>query len=346
MKIEREKKDSLKITGKIYAQFSQDVKNAKDKDETNGNTFEITRAYLQFKKKIGGPFSIKVTADAIKGLKDSAGDTNEDYEFFLKNAYIQGKNKFGAVTLTGQLGLIGTPLIGITDKLSDYRWIYNNFFDKAKNLSVNTGDSSADLGLSVKADINKLVSVTGAVTNGEGYKDVTEDDKNSGKAFYGLLSITPIKGLYINGYFRTENEEVDNSTKSYYNTDVTYYGGGVAWKSSIIKAGANYIIGKRKDDDPSLTDSTKNDFKLLDCWLNVNLKDVTGYPVLILGRYAFGEDKKVTDSKVTYWGAGLGYKFNKNFRLAAYYENYKYADETTYPEKDNQTFYVKAEAKY
>lgn len=342
----KEKSSDVKIKGKIFMQYEQELNDAKDKDETKTGTFEVTRAYIQILKNIGGPFSIKITGDAIKGIKDSNGDTGKHYDFYLKNAYLQGKGNVGMFALKAQLGLIGTPLIGITDKMSDYRWIYNNFFDKAKNLNVQNGESSADLGFSLNAKIMDKVSVTGAVVNGEGYKSVDENEKNSGKAYYGLLSVTPLKGLYINGYLRLENEEVDNSKKSYYAKDSIYYGGGIGWKNKLIKIGFNYIIGKRTDDDPALTDSTVNEFKLFDSWLNINLETFTGMPILILGRFAFGEDDKVTDSMVTYWGAGLGYRFNKNFRLAAYLDNYKYDDSATYTETNQQSFYIKAEAKY
>ncbi len=123
-------------------------------------------------------------------LKSEGTDSNGDdvetetpyYGFFLKNAYLQAKNDLGAATLTTQFGLIGTPVIGLADKVSDYRWIYNNFIDKSKNLLGTSIDTSADLGISVKADIMKMVSITGAYMNGEGYKGVDVLSQEQGQA--------------------------------------------------------------------------------------------------------------------------------------------------------------------
>ena len=110
-----------------------------------------------------------------------------------------------------------------------------------------------------------------------------------------------------------------------------------AWKTDLIKTGFNWATGE-KDDDGTVTAK----ITIFDAWLNVNLDSVIGMPILILGRYATGED---TEAKVetTYMGAGIGYQFNRSVRMALYYEEYASDD---YNEDTQTNFYVKAEAKY
>ncbi len=347
------KKNDLKIGGKIYAQYYYELQDSDNSDDTAEKNFSVTRAYIKLKKNIGGPFSIHITADALQlkssdsvDITDSGGDAatvdvkpeTPYYDFFLKNAFIMGKEDFGAVNITGNFGLIGTPIIGLSGKLSDYRWIYNDFIDKSKNLTGTSIDTSTDLGLSVKADIMKIVTLTGAYCNGEGYKHVAEDARNSGKSVYGLVSITPFKGLFLNGFIRNENKEVDNSAMEYTKKDSRYYGGGLALKSDILKAGFNYIPRAKNEEDGKKT----TDITLLDIWLHANFNSAVGVPVLLLGRYAKGEDKK-SDIKTTYIGGGLGYQFNKNFRVAAYYEEYK---NDSFAEGKQKNVYIKTEAKF
>ena len=325
----------LKIGGKIYLQWQDDL-------ESNENTFGVTRAYLQLAKKLDEMFSIKVTADAIHELPSDATVNDEEvtakssaYEFYLKNAYLKGANKImDGLKYSFSIGMIGTPNIGLVDNMSDYRWIYNNYLDKSKDLLGTSLDSSADLGVNLNLNIMKMVSVTGAITNGEGYKSTNDDSK--GKAFYGMVSVNPFQlgedkkgdGLFLNGFMRREDDIVQDGDNL-----VEYYGAGVAWKSALIKAGGNYFWAKKKASDTKYT--------LVDCYANANLDSVIKLPVLAMGRFAYGKDNDNDDSKVTKIAGGVGYKFNKSFRTAVYYEKTRY--ETT---ASNDMFYVKAEAKY
>jgi len=324
--------DDLKIKGKAYIQWQDDL-------EEDQHSFGVTRAYLQFLKKLDDTFSVKITADAINNLPsdDSAGNTSKSntYEFYLKNAYLNAKKKItDDLKCSFSLGMIGTPNIGVVDSLSDYRWVYNNYLDKSKNILGTSLDTSADLGASLNFNIMKMVSLTGALTNGEGYKQASEE--SNGKSIYGTVSINPFKlgedkkgdGLFINGYLKRTNGFVEDGDNL-----LSYYGGGVAWKSKLIKVGANIYAGEKKSSDQK--------FSLFDSYLHSNLDCVIKMPVLVMGRFAFGKDKDNSDSKVTKMGIGAGYKFCKSVRSLLYYEKTQY--ETI---KSNDMLYLKTEVKY
>ncbi len=50
------------------------------------------------------------------------------------------------------------------------------------------------MGLKADLTIMKMVTLTGMYSNGDGYR-YTEEQKATDKAYWGVLSITPIKGL-------------------------------------------------------------------------------------------------------------------------------------------------------
>ena len=361
-KKEEQKKPEVKLEGKIFAEYKQNL----EKDVANYYYgFAVTRAYLTGKAKIDDVWSAKITIDAgnIEALGKDGDDptknvttTSRGYEFFVKNAYVQAAPSFGDYGLVLQFGMIGTPIIGLIDDISDYRWVYNNYIDKAGDVLINPNDStkslsidtSADLGASLKIDImkygdkkkNAMVSVTGAVMNGEGYKKTDESTNGyRGKAMYAQITVNPIAEVFISGYMRRE---------AYAATLLnTFYGGTIGYDSKIIKAGVSYIMGKKGE----LTDDEK--YTILDLYVNANLNDVAGLPVLIMGRYAMGSYKQgdtisTSASKVTVMAIGAGYQFNDYVRFLAYYENkqskaYKalYSDDG-----DLQAFYVKSEIKF
>ena len=342
---ETEKKDSsdLKISGKVYLQYAHQIKDANDKDISKTRAFQVTRAYITLEKQLSDIFSVKVNADAID-LDDGNAEDEHVYDFFLKNAYLQAKNKFDDnFSVTVQAGLLGTPITGLVDNQSGYRWINNNYIDQSKkmfglNSGSKLGENSTDLGLNVKFDIMKMVDLTYTVTNGEGYKQIEEAEKESGKAQYAVATIKPIRGIFINGYLRHALEQIENKDKSEVEKSDMYYGGGLGFDMIGVKVGGTYSYGFHK------TDGDKDHkYSLMDIYFNANLKEMTEVPVLVYGRFAMGEDKEVDDAKTTVWAFGAGYQFNKHFKAGLYFENYSYEDAAN---DDERTLYVKAEAKY
>jgi len=362
---EEEKKPELNLKGKAYIEYMNQTK--VQEDDKKLNTFQIKRVYLTWKKELSSIWSARVTTDV--GQVDSTGDFTIDqgdldggitptddydgetssstnsYTVYLKYAYVQGKKDFGPVSAKMQLGMIGTPAIGLTDDVSDYRWVNNNYIDHAKMLLFDTSgkgtsiDNSADAGVRLDLELMKMVTLTGMYSNGEGYKKVDEPSSN-GKAMYGMLTVTPVEGLALAGFYRNE---VTNEFESGDNYKM-YYGGGISYSTDLIKIGANYVLPEVK----KAGTKTVADAYLLDTWLNVNLNSVAGMPVLIMGRYAMAENEEAndvldTDSRVTIWAAGVGYQFVKGFQALAYLENRTFEAEGT---DDEQTFYVKTEVKF
>ena len=353
---EEEKKPELNLKGKAYIQYMNQTK-VQDGDKKL-NSFQIQRVYLTWKKELNSVWSARVTTDV--GQVDSTGETETGdevetettpYAVYLKYAYVQGKKDFGPVSAKMRFGMVGTPAIGYTDDVSDYRWVNNNYIDHAKQLLIAVDgptvddakaqsiDNSADAGVRLDLELMKMVTLTGMYSNGDGYKKVAEPTSN-GKAMYGMLTVTPIEGLAIAGFYRNEVTNEAEAGDNY----IMYYGGGISYSTDLVKIGANYVLPEKKKDGE---DAVKDAY-LLDTWLNVDLNSVAGMPILIMGRYAMAENEEANDvydidSKVTIWAAGLGYQFVKGFRALAYLENRTFEQEGV---DDEQTFYVKTEVKF
>lgn len=342
-------KSKIDLSAVIFMEYSYDLDNNQKTDVTT-HGFNITRTYLNAEKKINDNFKARLTLDSALAGKFE----EQTYNVFVKFAYIDGFHEFNEKTkINFQAGLIGTPVVGLIDGLSDYRWIYNNYIDKSNDLGVDLKDSSADLGMSATFDLLKLVSVTGAYMNGEGFSKLGEDGanppteyKNSGKSFYGAVSFNPFKtkqggkgkkdeGLYLNSFGKYEKIEIENKDAGALDKTNYYYGGGLAWFSAFIKTGAYYIICIDK------SKTVKEKSTLLDSYVNVNLDTLIKMPVLVMGRFAMGDgNTKPASDEVKIFAGGAGYKFNDNFRILAYYQY------TKQPLADEQAAYIKTETKF
>lgn len=333
-----EPKPVVDVSGVLYLDWGYVQKaNEASTLKEGSDTMRLQRAYLNFAKKIDDMWSVKVTLDgvgvttkeaSIDGVDDGVSDPDlpdDDLEvtnstkannvMFIKNAYVQMKKDLDPITLTVQYGVVGTPIIGAGDGMSGARWIYNTYMDKSADLLGDAVDvSSADLGLKADISVMKMVTLTGMYANGSGYK-FTEDQQVADKAYWGVLSITPIKELAINGYYHTR----DVAPGSDDNT-VTYYGGGIGWSDKSFKVGGNFILGER--DAASSEPENKKDYMLYEVFANINLADVAGVPVLVYGKYAYGESEADDDVKIegTQIWAGLGYQFNKSVQVMALYQ--------------------------
>ncbi|HRZ26888.1 MAG TPA: hypothetical protein P5346_10000 [Spirochaetota bacterium] len=330
-----EKKDDkginppLGLSGRMYLEFRADTMvEGKAK-----NTFALTRAYLTYERVLWGPLSFNITSDVGTGMKSESSDTSvkvagQSYEFFIKNAYIQAAHAWDFLALKGQFGIITTPAIGLLGRMQDLRWVYNDYsFDKSADVNVETGDTSADVGLTLSARIYQYVELTYALCHGEGWKKPVES--YDGKAHYGTISIIPHKWVYINGYINQERTEK-------YKTNF-YYGGGVAFVADFLKIGGNYVLhGVKEGDVGAYT------YHLIEAWLHFNLGSfVKQAPVLVIGRFSYGMKNADQDKPTVLLAGGLGYQFNKHIRLLAYYESYKTKDEP-----GNAAFYIKSEARF
>ena len=327
-------KAASEVSGRMYFQAGMDLDDKQEATNDTAYSYQIKRVYLTYKNKLNDVWSVMVRTD-VKA-QDFGG--KDRYSLFIKNAYFQGKWAFGAAKITLQGGMFGTPNTGFMYSMSDYRWVDDTYLDQSKVVlpNGNYGETSADMGFKVKIDISML-SITIANVNGEGFGDV-EDAANSGKAWYGNVTVNPIENLYIAGIGRYERELIDNDNVPTVETNVYYYGAGIAWKTDMLKIGAIYTMGEKETDG-----TTVNEMALMDAYLNMNLESVIGMPVLVMANYAFGEDDKFDDSKVQVLAAGVGYKFNKNIRCLLYYQQLMY---DTSGVDDDQALYLKTEAKF
>jgi hypothetical protein len=331
----------------------------------------LTRAYVTFAKKIDDVWSMKATLDGA-GLatineysakdEDTSGDLQEEEVtksskasnvVFFKNAYVQMQEKFDSADLKVQFGITSTPVIGITDQISGARWINQNAMDASKEILG--GDSldvsSADLGLKADLNIMKMVTLTGMYSNGDGYR-YTEEQKVTDKSYWGVLSITPIKGVFLNGYYHKRDVVVADVDDD----EVTYYGGGVAWSDNSFKVGANYFMGTRDAD--SSTPENQKDYTIMDIWALINLNEVIGTPILLYGRYGIGttetdalktsDDVTKVDSNTYY--VGVGYQFNKSVQALVTYQSktddVKTGDGTKDSDLTDEIIWVKTETKF
>ncbi len=320
-----------------------------DYSSKNSNAFRINRAYLDFRYKIADFLNARVTTD-VDATATPAADSNAAFHLYLKYAYLEAKKDFGPVMLSATGGMIETPVLGLTDKISDYRWISPNYLDQSKNiLNGKSFDSSADAGVKASIGLFKYVTLTAAFTNGGGYK---ANEGNSYKAFTYLATVTPMKSIYISGFGRNEiTGKYDYTGKK---TKKEYYGYGVAYSTDLIKVGMNHIFPYETTVGTDYTSGSfvinytpvlRRGYMLIDAWLNFNLgAAVEKAPLLITGRVVYGLSRgsnsvgsiniatpSVTQSTETgkerstlLYALGIGWKVNQNFRIMVGGELQKY----------------------
>ncbi len=352
----------------------------------NNHTFRMQRAYITLRKELGDYFSVRVTTDI-----DPQGS---DY-VFLKLGYVQFFKKFGtpmgSIDLKAQLGKIGTLVVGVTDLLSDLRWLGPNYMNNSKLvLNGNSFDDSADLGGMVSLGILDLVRLEYSFTNGEGYK-ADDNETYGGKAHTLMVSINPVeylKEVHLNFYGRWEDTNKNKLDLTPWEVDPTaspikysgvdkrnYLGFGIAWKTDLLKAGLNFFApekhySKTSFIDPRFTPDVfinpltgyspryRQKFLLIDSWIHLNLGAITPAGVLVAGRCAYGKELKsmLANQRQTretlLMGGGVGYQFNRYFRMMLYYETIIFKMAAKLPDSSrrnptpNNNVYLKLEAKY
>lgn len=366
---EAPKDEPLKVSGRMYLEWYKTLQNQNDSGE-NKNTFNLTRAYLDFRKKIDATWSTRVTLDIGNDNAEAVSKEDSRYTAYIKFAYLQAQQDFGFGILTAQFGMIGTPVIGLIDDASDYRWLNQNYIDAAKMLLFKQSgvaggigqsiDHSADMGLSVSLNVAKMVTVTGAVTNGEGYKKTAElkyyDD---GKAFYGMITVTPIEGLSLAGFYRQQvtRDQGENADDNF----TRNYGAVAIYNFQGIRVGASFTMASISTNGTTPgTDALVAEYRIIDAFLMANLNSLTGMPILVAGRYAMGSTEYAegygtndgVKADVTIWAFGIGYQFNNSVRMMAYIEDQKAesSDAALASVADwkasNRNFYIKTEARF
>jgi hypothetical protein len=344
------------VEGRLYIQWVKALSNAPVDEGGHDNSFQLQRAYITAKHQFDQIWSAVITLDAGNDNEYEVGTNDSRYNVFVKNAYLQGKFGLGFGTLTMQFGMIGTSAIGLIDKVSDYRWLNSNYLDAAKVIlaksSTSLGrsiDSSADMGVGAQlALLNGMVTIDAQITNGEGYKKTNEATSgDDGKAYLGMLTVRPIEGLYLAGYYKVHYTNEDSEGDDY----TSYYGGTVAYSTGLVKVGVSYIMATKSTWAAATDTTTEDEYSILDAFVFANLNSVVGMPILLAGRFAMGHTELDAGEEVdtTLYAVGLGYEFTRGVRMMAYYEvlnsesdvagNADFTD-------DQQRFYIKCEAKF
>jgi len=158
---------SGKLEGRIYTDFSADVVGDGD-----SKAFELKRAYFGYKYQITPEWKAHVRVD-VGGSEFVIEDVLAQYVFFKTAAlYYEKDNWFAA------FGLHDTYQFKVQENLWGKRYILPSMLDKQKF------DFSADIGVSGMYRTDNF-SIDVALFNGEGYKQLQQDD-----AFRGSIGIT------------------------------------------------------------------------------------------------------------------------------------------------------------
>ncbi|MCP4135203.1 MAG: hypothetical protein GY754_29820 [bacterium] len=313
------KSDFVDISGMIFVQYKVESFNS------NGtNSFDVSRFYLTLKKEISENWHLRFSSDI--GIFGSG----TKYEFHAKYGYIEYDNSFGAVALKAQFGLLGTPVVDFYNDSSDMEWVSPTLMLWTGSIVQNSidMDPGADLGFKLQCTIKKNLTLTAMVNNGEGYKNINLSDR--GKNLYGMATLHLMKKMYLNGFYKRNMDDWEQDNYDH------YYGGGVLWKSRLLKSGMNFMMEKKVAGN-----SVANKIMLFGWWLNVNFDSVLGLPVLFYGRIANVEDS-IADASTVLFGVGAGYEFVEHVRLMFWLETCFYRKVFN----NNMIYYVKAEARF
>ncbi len=205
--------DSFKPSGKPFAKIYTNF-HSNFSDDGNTSAFEITRAYFGYKYNLSKNFSAKINLD-IGNPK--AG--NLEQVAYLKNAMVTYKTDKFLI----DFGLIGLYQFKLQEKFWGHRYIYKSFQDAYKF------GSSADLGVSVTYKPHKIISLDVTVINGEGYKKIQANETY--KACFGL-TLKPVKGLIVRGYYDLMKDSVAQSTISAF----------IGYTTKKLSVGAEYNL--------------------------------------------------------------------------------------------------------
>ena len=287
------------IFSTIFWNYNTDLSSEASKK----NSFEVKRVYLGYKFKIDDKISAKVTFDIGK---NSAGS---DYTAFLKTAQIDWSLKDNFKL---SFGMIGNKQFKYQESIWGYRYLYKTFQDE------NKFGSSADLGVNGEIKVSKNLKMNLFMLNGEGYKNIQDDDgymKIGGNLIYEISN-----GLSLKLYYDSEpgNDEFNV-------TNVGYF---IGYDKNKTRVGFEYnkINNAKSYNSPSLD----NNLSGFSGYISQNFSENSS----VFFRYDSLESNIVSGSSEP-WNSGkdgklmiLGYEHvvTKGFKLNLNYRNYNYTD--------------------
>ncbi len=191
--------------------------------ERSISTFQIRRAYLDFRNEVSKNFSIRVTTDA------STSNTDGRINAHLKFAQVTWQTKLGQFIIGSQ----PTNYLGASQKNWGYRYVEKY----ATNLYG--FDATADLGISWRRISNLLLIHLGAY-NGTGFKKPEDDSykRISLLMSYGEQDLTANGGINVGGVI-----SVEPYSTVYDEVSAVYrYGGFAGYANSNLRLGGELQI--------------------------------------------------------------------------------------------------------
>ena len=179
------------------------------------SAFELTRVYLGYKYTFDDKISAKITYDIGKN------DAGSKHTAFVKIAQLDYKIN---PSIKISMGLIGGKQYNNQEKHWGYRYIYKTLQDE------NKFGPSADLGINAELEISKTLMANLFVVNGEGYKNVQDDDGN--QRFGMSLIYNPSKQIITKLYYDTHASENSKSLNN-----IAFFAG---YKADSWRIGAEY----------------------------------------------------------------------------------------------------------
>ncbi len=193
------KGEKIQLELKAYLRYWYQVQDSNvegvGEKEPRHNSFEVWRFYFGPKVQVTPWLLLRLTADVGPEKTGTSGEAEDGhthktpgstrYGFYLKYAYAQFRLAPG---LHLQLGSIGNPYHGFTDKLWGCRYVAKNLGDAEKLWN------SADLGLNLYYELPGDYGKIGiGFVNGAGYKKALDTDAN--KELWLHATLSPFAGL-------------------------------------------------------------------------------------------------------------------------------------------------------
>lgn len=154
--------------------------------------FELTRAYIGYQFELSPALSGKVIVDAANPSSGSSSTS-----IVLKHAQLTWSDK----GFTVNAGMIGLLQFSLQEKAWGYRYIEDSY------QAIKGMGPSADLGITAQYQLTSWIAVDLSVTNGEGYKKVSND--NNYRYATGL-TLLPFPELTLRAYADVYSGEPDN----------------------------------------------------------------------------------------------------------------------------------------
>ncbi len=197
----------FKVFWNYHYDYSEDIQQV--------SAFELTRVYLGYKYKFDEKFSAKITYDIGKN------DAGSNHTAFVKIAQLDYKIDSNVKI---SMGLIGGKQYKDQENHWGYRYIYKMLQDEHKF------GPSADLGINAEFKISKTLMANLFVVNGEGHKNLQDDDGN--QRFGMNLIYNPSKKLTTKFYYDTHPSENSKSLNN-----IAFFAG---YKADTWRIGAEY----------------------------------------------------------------------------------------------------------